>query len=158
MSDLKYDITEILKLQANRYPMLFIDRVLSCTPGVSSVCLKNFSYNEWYFPTHYDDDPNVPGFVLIESLVQSFLISFLSQAQYKGSRTNFLDVHAASFRKKIVPGDTMIISSELLSFRRGMAKGRSVGKVDDQLACSAEFSVCVPEIMENYRPKQNETK
>lgn len=153
MTKAQIEISEILQLQANRYPMLFIDRVLSCKPMESSRCLKNFSYNEWFFPTHYDDDPNVPGFVLIESLVQSFLISFLSVTEHRGSRTNFLDVVNAQFRRKIVPGDSMIIESSLESFKRGVAKGRSVGSVDGEHACSAEFVVCLPEIMNKYRPK-----
>ena len=45
MTKAQIEISEILQLQANRYPMLFIDRVLSCEPMESSRCLKNFSYN-----------------------------------------------------------------------------------------------------------------
>jgi 3-hydroxyacyl-[acyl-carrier-protein] dehydratase len=153
MSDTVFDIKDILSLQANRYPMLFIDRVVSCVPGKSSTCIKNFTYNEWFFPVHYEDDPNAPGFVLIESLVQSFLVSFLSLEKHHGARTNFLDVKNASFRRKIIPGDVLTISSELVSFKRGIAKGTSKGFVEDALACSAEFIVCIPEIMETFRPK-----
>jgi len=148
-----FDIKQILALQANRYPMLFLDRVISCVPGESSKCIKNFTYNEWYFPSHYEDDPNAPGFVLIESLVQSFLVTFLSIEGNHGMRTNFLDVKNASFRRKIVPGDVMEIDSELMSFKRGVAKGKSVGRVAGELACSAEFVVCIPDVMELYRPK-----
>ena len=153
MSDAVFDIKDILSLQANRYPTLFIDKVVSCVPGKSSTCIKNFTYNEWFFPMHYEDDPNAPGFVLIESLVQSFLVSFLSLEKYQGSRTNFLDVKNASFRRKIIPGDVLTISSELDSFKRGVAKGTSKGFVDDDLACFAEFIVCIPEVMEKFRPK-----
>lgn len=152
MNDLSFDIKEILSLQANKYPMLYIDRVVSCVPGNSATCIKNFSYNEWFFPTHYDDDPNVPGFVLIESMVQSFLISFLSIGKYQGMRTNFLDVKHATFRRRIVPGDVLTITSNLLSFKRGVAKGNSKGFVEDDLACSAEFVVGLPKVMKLYRP------
>jgi len=153
MADHAFDICQILNLQANRYPMLFIDKVVSCIPGERATCMKNFTYNEWFFPNHYHDDPNAPGFVLIESLVQSFLITFLSKPEYAGSRTNFLDVNHASFRKKIIPGDVMNINSELNSLKRGVAKGTSIGIVNGELACSASFTVCIPEIMKQYRPK-----
>ena len=153
MADTVFNIKDILTLQANKYPMLFLDKVLSCVPGERSRCVKNFTYNEWFFPTHYDDDPNAPGFVLVECLVQSFLISFLTLEKYHGLRTNFLDVKSASFRRKIVPGDVLTIDSELISFKRGVAKGKSIGFVEGELACSAEFVVCIPKIMENYRPK-----
>ena len=148
-----FDIKSILKLQANKYPMLFIDKVLECEPKKKSKCVKNFTNNEWFFPEHYDDDPNAPGFVLIESLVQSFLISFLSDESLRGSRTNFLDVKNATFRRKVIPGDVLTIESELTSLKRGIAKGNSVGYVDLEFACSAEFVVCLPKIMNKYKPK-----
>ena len=148
-----YDINYIRSSQQNRYPLLFIDKIIEIKPGKYVKAIKNFTYNEWFFPTHYDDDPNAPGFVLVECLVQSFLISFLTLEKYHGLRTNFLDVKSASFRRKIVPGDVLTIDSELISFKRGVAKGKSIGFVEGELACSAEFVVCIPKIMENYRPK-----
>ena len=45
------DINEILTIQANRFPMLLIDRVTSVEAGHSAVCEKNFTYNEWFSPT-----------------------------------------------------------------------------------------------------------
>ena len=30
------------------------------------------------FPAHYEDEPNVPGFIQVESLVQTFIMTFLS--------------------------------------------------------------------------------
>lgn len=152
------DINEILTIQANRFPMLLIDRVTSVEAGHSAVCEKNFTYNEWFFPNHYPDDPNVPGFVLIESLVQSFLMTFLTLDEYKGSRTNFLDISDAKFRRKVVPGDKLRICSTLSSFKRGVARGRSDGFIGDEFACSGEFLVCIPEVMTVYRPQKNETQ
>ena len=147
-------ISEILMMQANRYPNLFIDRVIDHVPGKSSKCLKNFTYNEWFFPEHYYDDPNVPGFVLIECLVQSFLMTFLTLEEYRGSRTNFIDVKNVSFRRKIVPGDSLTITCELKSLKRGLANGSAIGYVDGEFACEGDFTVSLPHIMEKYRPAQ----
>jgi 3-hydroxyacyl-[acyl-carrier-protein] dehydratase len=147
-----FSIKDILNIQANKYPVLFIDRVESCVPGEKTCCIKNFTYNEWFFPSHYDDDPNVPGFILIESMVQSFLISFLSLEEFRGSRTSFLDVKNAIFRKKVIPGDTLIIESKVNSFKRGVAKGISEATVNGEFACSADFVVGIPNVMEKFRP------
>ena len=50
---------EILKTQRNRYPVLFIDRMLAVEPGKSASAIKCYTYNEWFFPAHFDDEPNV---------------------------------------------------------------------------------------------------
>ncbi|MEM6683992.1 MAG: 3-hydroxyacyl-ACP dehydratase FabZ family protein [Pseudomonadota bacterium] len=148
-----FDITQVLAAQCNRYPMLFIDKVVECEPGASALCQKNYTYNEWFFPPHYEDDPNVPGFVLVESLVQSFLMTFLSLPEHHGSRTNFLEVKNTAFRRRVVPGDIMLIESTLNSFKRGVARGTSVGRIDGELAVSGEFSVGLPAILDKFKPK-----
>ena len=66
---LSFDIPGILLCQKNRYPLLFVDSISEVIPGVSAKGVKNFTYNEWFFPAHFDGDPNVPGFIQIESLV-----------------------------------------------------------------------------------------
>ena len=72
------DAMAIQKYQQNRYPSLFIDFVEEAIPGKSAKGHKNFSYNEWYFPAHFADEPNVPGFVQVEALTQMFLMTFLT--------------------------------------------------------------------------------
>ncbi|HDM8200121.1 TPA: beta-hydroxyacyl-ACP dehydratase [Vibrio harveyi] len=151
---LTFDTLGILASQQNRYPLLFVDKIIEAVPGVSAVGVKNFTYNEWFFPAHYEDDPNVPGFIQIECLVQTFIMTFLSKDEYKGSKTNFLDLDAVKFRKKIVPGDTLTIDAKLDSFRRGIAKGTAVGTVDGELAVSAHFTVSVPSVFEKFIPQK----
>lgn len=148
-----FDIKGILKAQCNRSPMLFIDRVCNCVPGQSATSEKNFTYNEWFFPTHYEDDPNVPGFVLVESLVQSFLMTFLSLPEHFGSRTSFLTIKETQFRRRVVPGDRLVIESTLISLKRGIATGTSIGRVDGELAVSTDVTIGLPKILEKYKPK-----
>ena len=83
-------LEDIIKIQQNRYPLLFIDKIIDLKPGKSAVGIKNFSYNEWFFPAHFQDEPNVPGFIQIECLVQTFLMTFLTLKENKGLKTNFL--------------------------------------------------------------------
>ena len=85
-------IIDIIKHQRNRYPVLLIDKVVDLKPGKSAVGIKNFTYNEWFFPGHFDDEPNVPGFVQVEALVQAFILTFLSLPEYSGMKTNFTNI------------------------------------------------------------------
>lgn len=55
--------------------------------------------------------------------------------------------------KKIVPGDKLEIEAVLNSYRRGLAKGVSVGYVNGSIACSAELVIAIPEIINRFKPQ-----
>lgn len=147
------DAYEIQKYQQNRYPLLFIDYVEKAAPGKYAKGYKCFSYNEWYFPAHFPDEPNVPGFVQIEALTQMFLMTFLTIPGMEGKKTGFISVNEAKFKKKIIPGMKLEIEANLQSFKRGIAKGTSCGYVDGEPVCSAELVIAVPDVLEQYKPR-----
>ncbi len=152
-SPLHFDINGIKECQRNRHPLLFVDRVFDVVPGERASGLKCFSYNEWFFPAHFDDEPNVPGFIQVESLVQTFIMSFLSKDELRGKKTSFLGINNVKFKRKIVPGNTLIIHATLQSYRRGIATGTAVSFVSDEPACSADFVVAVPDVLDQFKPK-----
>ena len=147
------DIKAIIKHQRNRYPILLIDKIVELAQGERATAIKCFTYNEWYFPAHFDDEPNVPGFVQIETLVQTFIMIFLCKPEYAGMKTSFVSINNVRFKRKIVPGDVLRIEATLRTFKRGIATGDAVSFVDGEPACSAEFVVAVPDILDQFRPK-----
>lgn len=146
------DAFAIQQYQQNRYPCLFIDYVEEAVPGKSARGYKNFTFNEWFFPVHFADEPNVPGFVLIEALTQLFLMTFLTLPGNKGKKTGFVAIENARFRKKIVPGNRLDITAEVKSYRRGLASGSAAGHINGELACSAELVIAIPDILNAFRP------
>jgi 3-hydroxyacyl-[acyl-carrier-protein] dehydratase len=152
-SPLHFDITGIKACQRNRYPLLFVDRIFDVVPGEKASGLKCFTYNEWFFPAHFDDEPNVPGFIQVESLVQTFIMTFLSKDELRGKKTNFLGINNVKFKRKIVPGNTLVIHATLQSYRRGIATGSAVSFVGEEPACSADFVVAVPDVLDQFKPK-----
>ena len=147
------DIKGIIRYQRNRYPVLLIDKIINLIPGQHATGIKCFTYNEWFFPGHFDDEPNVPGFVQVESLVQTFILTFLCKEEYAGMKTNFVSINNIRFKRKIVPGDVLQIEATLKSFKRGLATGFAESFVDGEQACSAEFIVAVPDILDRFKPK-----
>jgi 3-hydroxyacyl-[acyl-carrier-protein] dehydratase len=139
---------EIQEIQQNRFPSYFIDRVEELIPGVKATGFKNFTANEWFFPTHFPGDPIVPGYVLVEAATQMFLMTFLSLKDYGGMRTSFISIEQFSFRRKVIPGDRLQLIAELEEFRRGIAKGKVTGYVDDKLAISGILTVGIPNVMD----------
>lgn len=146
-------INEIKFYQKNRYPLLFVDKVTIVEPGEFAEGLKVFTYNEWFFPSHFEEDPNVPGFIQIEALVQVFIMTFLTLPNLEGMQTSFVSIENARFRKRIIPGDSLQIRATLNSFSKGIAKGSSVGYINDLEAVSAQFVIAVPNILDTYKRK-----
>lgn len=149
------NVPEILTYQQNRYPLFFLDRIDDLVPGKSATGVKNFTYNEWFFPPHFEDDPNVPGFVLIECMVQTFIMTFLSLPEHKGKKTSFVKLNNTVFRKKVVPGDQLIVKANLQSFKRGIAMGEAKGYLCEDLCVSAEFVIALPDVMSAFKPATN---
>lgn len=150
------DAYEIQQYQQNRYPLLFVDVITEAVPGKYAKGYKNFSYNEWFFPAHFADEPNVPGFVQIEALTQVFLMTFLTLPEHKGKKTGFVSVKNARFKKKIIPGDKLETEAVLDSFRRGFAKGHAIGTVNGEVACTIELEIAIPDVMNQFIPKKSE--
>lgn len=143
---------EIQKYQANRYPWFFLDIIEEVVPGISAKGYKNFTYNEWFFPPHFEDNPIVPGFVLTESLVQMFIMTFLTLENNKGAIATDLS-SSSRFLLEVKPGDKLDIEAKLDSYKRGLAKGSSVGYIKGKIALKAEYIVSIPSIMNQFRPK-----
>jgi 3-hydroxyacyl-[acyl-carrier-protein] dehydratase len=152
------DINAILKHQRNRYPVLLIDKIVELIPEQRAIGIKCFTYNEWFFPGHFDDEPNVPGFVQLETLVQTFILTFLCKDEYAGMKTNFVSINNVRYKRKVVPGDVLRVEADLKSFKRGIATGSAASFVDGEPACSADFVVAVPAILERFKPKPKDAE
>ena len=70
-----------------------------------------------------------------------------------GKKTNFISINNVKFKKMVIPGDLLKINAKLTSFKRGIAKGSAEGYVDGDLVCKAEFTVCLPDVLSNLKPK-----
>ena len=148
---------DIQQFQQNRYPLLFVDEITDYVPGKYAKGNKSFTYNEWFFPAHFEDEPNVPGFVQVEVLAQVFIMSFLTIPECKGKKTAFLHTET-NFYKKLVPGHRLEVVAELSKYKRGVAEGTSVGYLNGEVACESKLKVAVPDVLNKYLPKFGEQK
>jgi 3-hydroxyacyl-[acyl-carrier-protein] dehydratase len=62
--------------------------------------------------------------------------------------------HKVRFRREILPGETLELHCEVLSWKRGICKGKGVATVKGEIACEAEMMITIPEILEQYLPKK----
>lgn len=139
--------------QKNKYPYFFIDVVEEVYPGVSAKGFKNLTHNEWFFPCHFEGDPNMPGMLQVEAMLQMFLMTFLTLPNNKGQKTSDISVDDVRFYKKVIPGDVFYINAVLKSYKRGIAVGEAIATINGERACKAKFKVALLDEFNKYQPR-----
>ena len=145
---------EILEYQQNRSPYLMIDFAEEIVPGKSAKGYKDLKEDEWFFKVHWPRDPNVPGMLQIEALVQMSALSILSLPGNKGKVMYLTSANNIKFIKKIIPNKRLYIETKVKSFKRGLAICEGLGLVEKQIACKAEFNLILPEEIKKYNLKE----
>ena len=130
-----------------------IDHVDEVVPGRFAKGYKNLSLNEWYFPIHFPDAPNMPGALQLEAMAQMLTVAITTLPGLQGKVTHALS-HSIRFKREILPGERLEIETTVLSWSRGIAKGTGIGIVNGEVACEAEMMITIPEILETFLPKR----
>ena len=151
---MKLNKEQILEYQQNRPPYLMIDFAEEVVPGKSAKGYKDFKEDEWFFKVHWPRDPNVPGMLQIEALVQMSALSILSLPGNKGKVMYLTSANNIKFIKKIIPNKRLYIETKVKSFKRGLAICEGLGLIEKQIACKAEFNLILPEEIKKYNLKK----
>lgn len=139
------DINRIMKMIPHRYPILLVDRILECNPGVSAVGLKNVTVNEPHFQGHFPTFPVMPGVLIIEAMAQTAAIMVVTSMgeDAEGKLVYFMGIDNCKFRKPVTPGDSMHIHIAKVQNRKNVWKFRGEAKVDGVLCAEADFGAMI---------------
>jgi len=131
---------DIEKIIPHRDPMLLIDEVLEMESGNSITAGFYVSPDRDIFRGHFPAEPVFPGVYTIECMAQASDVLILSLPEYAGKLPLFLGVDKVSFKKKIVPGDELIIKSNIEKHHteKAVVVLSSEVYVRDELAASGE--------------------
>ena len=154
MKALNLDRQGIYEYQQNREPYLMIDHATEVIPGVSAKGYKDFKSDEWFFKVHWKNDPNVPGMLQIEALIQMSALSILSLSENKGKVVYLTSANNLKFIKKILPNSRLYIETKIKSFKRGLAVCEGQGLIEKNVACKAEFNLILPDEIKKYNLKK----
>ena len=92
---------DIEDYQQNREPYLMIDHASEVIPGISSKGYKKLTEKEWFFKVHWPSDPNMPGMLQVEALVQMSSLAILTLPGNKGKILYLVNETNLMFKKKI---------------------------------------------------------
>jgi len=147
------NINEIMGLLPHRYPLLLVDRVLELVPNERILAYKNISVNEEVFNGHFPGAPIFPGVLTIEALAQaSGILGFASTntTADDGKLYLFAGVDKVRFKRTVVPGDQLMLSSEVEAVKRNIWRFRTTATVDGEIACQATL-LCAYRDRENFQ-------
>ena len=82
----------------------------------------------------------MPGVLLIEAMAQTGGLLVLNQVdELEHYSTYVLKINNVKFRKKVVPGDTLVFKIEMIQpLHRGLTTMRGYGFVGEDEVCEAE--------------------
>ncbi|NEP59641.1 MAG: 3-hydroxyacyl-ACP dehydratase FabZ [Symploca sp. SIO2G7] len=136
-----FTLEDIQKILPHRYPFALVDRIIEYVPGKLAVGIKNVTFNEPYFQGHFPGRPIMPGVMIVEAMAQvgGIVLTQLPD-DMDGNLFVFAGIDKVRFRRQVVPGDQLVMTTELLSIkRRRFGKMQASALVDDQLVTKGEL-------------------
>ena len=99
--------------------------------------------NEPHFMGHFPGNPVMPGVLIIEALAQTGAVAILCQDEWKGKTAYFAGINNAKFKQKVVPGDTLELTTEIIKVKGPIGVGKAVARVNGKVACMAKLTFAI---------------
>ncbi len=129
---------EINEYLRQKFPFVQVDRILEIEYRKSCIALKNVTISEPCFLGHFPDDPILPGVLIIESMAQAGGFIFARQGEKQNGVIAAVD--KVKFKKPVIPGDTMLISSQCIGSLGNIFKVASTVSVDKIIVATGEIT------------------
>lgn len=137
------NINQIMETIPHRYPFLLIDTIEEIEEGQKAVGKKCVSGDEPFFQGHFPGNPVMPGVLIIEALAQVGAVAMLSIPEWKGKTAYFAGIEKAKFRKKVVPGDVLMLETTIVKVKGPMGIGKGIATVDGVKVAEAELTFAI---------------
>ena len=137
------DNVEVQKVLPHRYPFLMVDRVVGFEGDMKCTGVKQVTTNEPFFQGHFPGHPVMPGVLQVEAMAQVASIVILRTPENQGKIGYFMSADKVKFRKPVMPGDTLIIESEILKVRRNIAYAQCRCLVNGEVTSSCDLKFAI---------------
>jgi UDP-3-O-[3-hydroxymyristoyl] N-acetylglucosamine deacetylase/3-hydroxyacyl-[acyl-carrier-protein] dehydratase len=143
--DAVLDINDVMKILPHRYPFLLVDRIIGFEGETKCRGMKNVTINEPFFQGHFPGHPIMPGVLQLEAMAQVASIVLLRMPGNQGKIGYFMSANNVKWRRPVLPGDTLIIETEMTKAKRSIATAIGRCIVNGQVVSEAELMFSVVE-------------
>jgi len=141
--DAVLNINEVMNILPHRYPFLLVDRIIGFEGENKCRGMKNVTINEPFFQGHFPGHPIMPGVLQLEAMAQVASIVLLRMPGNQGKIGYFMSADNVKWRRPVLPGDTLIIETEILKTKRSIASGVGRCIVNGQVVSEADLMFSV---------------
>jgi UDP-3-O-[3-hydroxymyristoyl] N-acetylglucosamine deacetylase/3-hydroxyacyl-[acyl-carrier-protein] dehydratase len=141
------NVQQIMNILPHRAPFLLIDKVLTLDDRTVTG-VKNVTMNEPFFVGHFPGEPVMPGVLQLEAMAQLGGVLVLGTVpDPENYLTLFLKIDKVKFKRKVVPGDTLLFKCDLIGeIRRGIATMFAQAFVGETLVCEGEMTAQIVKV------------
>ena len=135
------NINQIKQYLPHRPPFLLVDNILQMDHA-SIIGKKNVTMNEGFFVGHFPEEPLMPGVLQVEAMAQvGGILALNTVPDPENYLTYFLKIDKVRFKRKVVPGDTLIFRLALSNpIRRGIVTMSGQAFVGNQIVMEGELT------------------
>ena len=143
MGEAVLDVNQVMKILPHRYHFLLVDRVIGFEGETKCRAIKNVTINEPFFEGHFPGHPVMPGVLQLEAMAQVASIVLLRMPENQGKIGYFMSADKVKWRRPVMPGDTLVIETEMLKVKRSIAQAVGRCLVNGQVVSEAELMFSV---------------
>ena len=129
-----------------RYPYLYVDKVLEITKQHRIVAIKNVSANEPIFQGMVADELTFPETAILESLFQAASLLVITSSGSPGQKVGLSAIKKSTFIRPVRAGDQLRLECEIRKTKEHVVLMACEALVEGQRVCSVDYELNLMQI------------
>ena len=138
---------ELSKLIRISDPFLMIDKIVNLIPGQSGTAIKNIGKEEWFYKSHFTDEPVMPGTLQVEAMLQTIVAIVYSNPDMKNKKNCLITKAATNFYPKINAVGELKIEAKIVKNDRGAIEAKAIVFFNNKKSSDGLYKYFNPEML-----------